>query len=1141
MESEIERLRSDRRELLEYILAINSKIVVTPLDGVNYDSIDVKYVLDRARKGLTMDIAAAFNSPPPQENNDTVLSTSPVGEEIADGGSCPSVEAPFKFQGEQIKNADEIALCLPAFETGLSDDDIRETAYEVLLASVGAAGGLMKKEESVSRSGKWKPQSKASGLACLMSIMRKQLEITVCMGQISEENDKRTTDALFHASSGRLGKRTDSLLVPLELLCNTKREIFPDGTTYLNWQKRLLNIVREGVLNNYHWNLDRSDHLAMELMASIANVETSAFKDRTDALKRVKDVYLAISGRNGKSEEPCHWADGYYLNVRLYEKLLFGIFDPVNSSQFIEEAEELLELLKSTWRVLGLNQIVHDTCFTWVIFKQFVVTGEFFLLQHAQRQMKLITFDRPRTVAERAYLKTTKHGNLDVSYVQAVLGSIKSWIDKQLNDYHLYFQHDRTKMEAVLAIVVTSARLLTEEETKAPGISNTLVIAKLIEGYISSSIKEAYARVHTKKLADYDITFFSPLLCRWGPLSVAVTASVLHAAYFKELKPCLERLSTSPDDEVTSLLYAADNLEQYLLDLVTSAENGDGKVAEYKAQMIPYELDKIPGNWSMRCITTKFEELSNGVESAFMEENWEPLSPEERYGRSASDIFKAIDKVVDSFFGIEFPIRASHIKNLIDALENAVQLYSDKLHKQLGDKADLIPPAPALTRHKKEISIKVFSKRKVSDPHLPDEKRSSELNALTTAKLCMRLNTLHFVLHQLNLLQENIKQKWLTKRAQYCSGSQIKSKQSEEILPGFETSKKFVTWVLEQTCEFTGFKLIFWDMREAYVDTLYKGNVGQCRIEKVVNGLDTALGQLCEVLVEPLRDQVVFGLLEASLEGFLWVLLDGGPFRSFSQADTEILEQDLNILKDFFVADGDGLPRVTVNNAASQVHQILNLYRLEPKPLRSFHSTSALTYHREDLYFQDRLYLQARAHEALVAVGRAFRMRRVPCHLALVSVKRTLHNRMAQENFQLLKSVEDPSQAQHQEVAVEKKPVTFRVPRTPEIPRELLATKPKDRIDELLVLEGIDIPGCKLVLDVYLNLPIADENMRHDIAEYVGSFYCITPRRSDQKFSIRSNLEMLELDNAKEITVTVVPRGGCHTEVPIRGANIVYA
>lgn len=40
------------------------------------------------------------------------------------------------------------------------------------------------------------------------------------------------------------------------------------------------------------------------------------------------------------------------------------------------------------------------------------------------------------------------------------------------------------------------------------------------------------------------------------------------------------------------------------------------------------------------------------------------------------------------------------------------------------------------------------------------------------------------------------------------------------------------------SCRCVGTKVIFWDMRETFIDGLYKGSVTQARMEKVVNALD---------------------------------------------------------------------------------------------------------------------------------------------------------------------------------------------------------------------------------------------------------------------------------------------------------------
>lgn len=59
------------------------------------------------------------------------------------------------------------------------------------------------------------------------------------------------------------------------------------------------------------------------------------------------------------------------------------------------------------------------------------------------------------------------------------------------------------------------------------------------------------------------------------------------------------------------------------------------------------------------------------------------------------------------------------------------------------NKEDLVPPVPVLTRYKKEIGITAFVKKEVTNVRLTDERKSSEINALSTIKLCVHLNTLY--------------------------------------------------------------------------------------------------------------------------------------------------------------------------------------------------------------------------------------------------------------------------------------------------------------------------------------------------------------------------------------------------------------
>lgn len=59
----------------------------------------------------------------------------------------------------------------------------------------------------------------------------------------------------------------------------------------------------------------------------------------TESLRGIRDVAIALSERAGRGDhsgEVCHWADGYPVNFRIYEKLLMSVFDVLDEGQLVE-------------------------------------------------------------------------------------------------------------------------------------------------------------------------------------------------------------------------------------------------------------------------------------------------------------------------------------------------------------------------------------------------------------------------------------------------------------------------------------------------------------------------------------------------------------------------------------------------------------------------------------------------------------------------------------------------------------------------------------------------------------------------------------------------------------------------------------
>ncbi|XP_050946912.1 protein unc-13 homolog isoform X2 [Cucumis melo] len=841
----------------------------------------------------------------------------------------------------------DLALKLPSFSSGITDDDLRETAYEVLLACAGASGGLivpsaekkkdkksklMRKLGRSSKSGIVVEPHRAPGLVGLLETMRVQMEI-------SESMDVRTRKGLLNALSGKVGKRMDTLLVPLELLSCISKTEFSDRKAFLRWQKRQLNILEEGLINHPVVGFGESGRKASELRILLSKIEESESLppstgelQRIECLRLLREISISLAERPARGDltgEVCHWADGYPLNVRLYEKLLASVFDMLDEGKLTEEVEEILELLKSTWRVLGITETIHYTCFTWVLFRQFVITSEQGMLQHAIEQLKKVPLKEQRGPQERLHLKSL-HSELEeegssreFSFLNSFIVPIQGWADRMLGDYHLHFSEDPRKMGNIVTVAMLARRLLLEESETAESMSRT--DKEQIEFYILSSLKSAFSRVlhsveksetnhehslallaeETKKLLKRDSSLFIPILSQRDTQATIVSASLLHKLYGYKLKPFLDGIEHLTED-VVSVFPAANSLEEYILTLITSACEEMGAEIHIRKLSL-YQIESISGTLVLRWVNSQLGRILGWVERAIQQET------------------------VDQFFALQVPMRLTELNCLLRGIDNAFQVYANHVIENLASKEDLIPPPPILTRYKKEAGIKAFVKKEKFDTKMSDERRSTEINVLTTPTLCVQLNTLYYAISQLNKLEDSIWDRWTSKKNQ--KSMEEESKSGTKKKESFDGSRKDINIATDRICEFTGTKIVFWDLREPFIDGLYKPSVFHSRLEALIEPLDTELSKLCDIIVEPLRDRIVTSLLQASLDGLLRVILDGGPSRVFSTSDSKLLEEDLEVLKEFFISGGDGLPRGVVENLVAHVRDVIKLHGYETREL----------------------------------------------------------------------------------------------------------------------------------------------------------------------------------------------------------------
>lgn len=281
------------------------------------------------------------------------------------------------------------------------------------------------------------------------------------------------------------------MVVPLELLHQLKVSDFTDQQEYNEWQKRTLRVLDAGLLLHPKIPLDKAQNAAQRLRQIIQGaldrgIETGR---NNESLQVLRSAVMSLASRSVDGYESCHWADGFPLNLRLYEMLLETCFDINDETSIIDEVDELMEQIKKTWTILGINQMLHNLCFTWVLFHRFVATGqvEMELLYAADNQLAEVAKDA----------KTTKDAEYS-KVLSSTLSSILGWAEKRLLAYHETFDSINIEtMQGIVSLGVAAAKVLVEDisnEYRRRRKNEVDVARQRIDTYIRSSLRTAFAQ-----------------------------------------------------------------------------------------------------------------------------------------------------------------------------------------------------------------------------------------------------------------------------------------------------------------------------------------------------------------------------------------------------------------------------------------------------------------------------------------------------------------------------------------------------------------------------------------------------------------------------------------------------------------------
>ncbi|RWV99798.1 hypothetical protein GW17_00037283 [Ensete ventricosum] len=676
----------------------------------------------------------------------------------------------------------------------------------------------------------------------------------------------------------------ESMVLPLELLQQFKSSDFPDQQEYMRWQTRNLKVLDAGLLRHPYLPLDKSDAASQRLRQILREASETPIETRknSEAMQVLRNAAMSLAYRsfNGFGSDTCHWADGFPLNLYLYQMLLEACFN--NSSEeasIIDEIDEVLELIKKTWVFLGINEMFHNLCFAWILFHRFVTTGQvdIDLLIAADKQLTEVAKDAKAT-QDPTYSK----------FLKSILSSIMSWTEKRLLAYHDMFSSNNIEsMQIIVSLGVTGAKIpvedISNEYRRRRRKEETDVAHSRIDAYIRSSLRTAFAQ-----------QFIS-----------SVT----------ELTP-----------DVVQVLRAADKLEKQLVNIAVedSVDSDDGGKSLIR-EMPPYE-----------------------AESAIANLVWIPTATKESCAPSSVEVLRIIDETLDAYFRLPIPMHPALFPDLLIGLDQNLRHYASKakagcgrFHQFMcwivnsttnhssfsGSRNNFMPALPALTRC--EVGSKLWKKK---DKSQNLTKRRSQVGStkgdgsLGLSHLCVRINSLYHIRKELENLEKKIKtclRNTETAQADVLNGMRT----------SFELSLAACQEGILQLCETIAYKVVFHDLSHILWDTLYAGEPAASRIHPFLKELDPTLEMVSSTVHNRVRYRVITALMKASFDGFLLVLLAGGPSRGFSRQDSHIIEDDFKSLKDLYLADGDGLPEELIEKAAREVNNVLPLFRTDTESL----------------------------------------------------------------------------------------------------------------------------------------------------------------------------------------------------------------
>jgi len=495
-------------------------------------------------------------------------------------------------------------------------------------------------------------------------------------------------------------------------------------------------------------------------------------------------------------------------------------------------------------------------------------------------------------------------------------------------------------------------------------------LADAFEAHLSSRVSSAVGRTAATAAPAAIAEYFTADLCAWLDATPPLDASALAAlAAARDFQSAVAAAVADRDDEEKARVF---------IDGPEDARGDETETRRFEPLRLEFRVAPLVFGW----VAGRADVLRRATRRSVERETWrsvmdgwtgDPTSSSSDVGAalSAVELVRSAWDTLEAFWNLNLPAPVAALRALTEAVDGAFQEYAETAAAAEPPEA-FAPPLPKLTRYKKDVveamrAAHEEEKRRgtwvwrgEADETAPwgagperlgprgaaasadggqtlggadADVRGVGSPVASVAKSCAKLASLHFLRRKLDELEREVPARYAAMRA--SSGASDTPPDASTWLDGLlDGARQTTRSCAKKIANHLACKIVYWDLRGLFIDGLYRVGVrGGVRARAVVSRLEAALCEVADRLPGDAgvdaRAEVASALLRAAAQGWTRVMLDGGPGRAFAETDHAALEEDLEEIRELFLAGGDGVPAPEVTAATRAAERLLVVMSLE--------------------------------------------------------------------------------------------------------------------------------------------------------------------------------------------------------------------